>query len=184
MTDLPPLAYLLTFSCYGAWLPGDKRGSVDRDHRIHGSPLLPPNEPMEGASRHRMGHPAFELASRDARTSVLDGVATRCGQRGWDLLAAHVRITHVHVVLRTRGNIDSVLAGLKGGASNALNREFPEDRGRKRWARHGSTRYLWRPEDVEAAIHYVVHEQGAPMSVYQKEPNPLDSPRGTHSGRE
>jgi hypothetical protein len=25
-----PLAYLITFRCYGTWLHGDERGSVDR----------------------------------------------------------------------------------------------------------------------------------------------------------
>jgi hypothetical protein len=28
-TDIP-LAYLITFRCYGTWLHGDKRGSIDR----------------------------------------------------------------------------------------------------------------------------------------------------------
>jgi hypothetical protein len=38
---------------------------------------------------------------------------------------------------------------------------------RRRWARHGSTRYLWTRESVLAAIYYVVHEQGAAMAVYE-----------------
>lgn len=42
-----------------------------------------------------------------------------------------------------------------------------ESPARKRWARHGSTRYLWQPAHVEAAIRYVVHKQGAPMAVYE-----------------
>ena len=36
-----------------------------------------------------------------------------------------------------------------------------------RWARHGSTRYLWKNAEVEAAIQYVVYEQGLPMSVFE-----------------
>jgi hypothetical protein len=38
---------------------------------------------------------------------------------------------------------------------------------RKRWARHGSTRWLWKSQNVEAATHYVVSEQGDAMSVFQ-----------------
>ena len=30
----------------------------------------------------------------------------------------------------------------------------------KPWARHGSTRYLWKPRHVEIAINYVINEQG------------------------
>ncbi len=36
-----PLAYFITFRCYGTWLHGDRRGSVDRFHNIYGTPRLP-----------------------------------------------------------------------------------------------------------------------------------------------
>ena len=35
------------------------------------------------------------------------------------------------------------------------------------WARHGSTRYLWKEAEVEAAIQYVVNEQGLPIAVFK-----------------
>lgn len=38
-----PLAYLLTFRCYGTWLHGDARGSVDREHNTYGTPCLDPD---------------------------------------------------------------------------------------------------------------------------------------------
>jgi hypothetical protein len=51
----------------------------------------------------------------------------------------------------------------KAYASRALNRiEGP----RRRWARHGSTRWLWRDQDVRRAIRYIVEEQGEPMAVF------------------
>jgi hypothetical protein len=37
----------------------------------------------------------------------------------------------------------------------------------KRWTRHGSTRYLWKPEQVSAAVQYVVQKQGEAMHVFQ-----------------
>jgi hypothetical protein len=52
-------------------------------------------------------------------------------------------------------------------ASRALNRAGFDAPERKRWTRHGSTRKLWTHEDVEAAIHYVVHEQGEPMALFE-----------------
>ena len=39
-----PQGYLITFRCYGTWLHGDGRGSVDRFHNRYGSPLIPPNK--------------------------------------------------------------------------------------------------------------------------------------------
>jgi len=49
---------------------------------------------------------------------------------------------------------------LKSYASLCLNQIELDKPDRKRWARHGSTRWLWEPEKVSAAIRYVVDEQG------------------------
>ncbi len=38
--------------------------------------------------------------------------------------------------------------------------------GRRRWTSHGSTEYLWREEDVDSVIEYVVERQGEKMAVY------------------
>ncbi|HUT29941.1 MAG TPA: hypothetical protein VMX13_09125 [Sedimentisphaerales bacterium] len=38
-----PLAYLITFSTYGAWLHGDNRGSVDKNHNSYGSLFIAGN---------------------------------------------------------------------------------------------------------------------------------------------
>jgi hypothetical protein len=37
---------------------------------------------------------------------------------------------------------------------------------RKRWARHGSTRFLWNPANVDAAMRYVIEEKGEPMALF------------------
>ena len=68
---------------------------------------------------------------------------------------------------------------LKSFASHCLNRlglspftaAFGRDQpARKRWARHGNTRWLWKSENVSAAIRYVVDGQGDPMAVFVAEP--------------
>jgi len=56
---------------------------------------------------------------------------------------------------------------LKSYASRCLNRLGLDEPTRKRWARHGSTRWLWQPQTVSAAIQYVVQEQGDPMAVFR-----------------
>ena len=42
-----PLAFLITFRCYGTWLHGDERGSIDRRnfHR-YGTPAMPANKKL------------------------------------------------------------------------------------------------------------------------------------------
>ena len=36
-----PLGFLITFRCYGTWLHGDERGSIDRGHNSPGEEPLP-----------------------------------------------------------------------------------------------------------------------------------------------
>jgi hypothetical protein len=57
---------------------------------------------------------------------------------------------------------------IKANASRALHRAGLDGLARRRWTHHGSTTYLWRPEEVGAAIHYVVREQGEPMAVWEE----------------
>ncbi len=61
---------------------------------------------------------------------------------------------------------------LKAYASRALNRQLLDSPGRRRWARHGGTRYLLTTAAVRAAIQYVVCQQGKSMAVLE-----MPSPR-------
>lgn len=56
---------------------------------------------------------------------------------------------------------------LKSYSSRALNEHALDGPDRRRWARHGSTRYLWTAEAVRAAVRYVVLEQGESMAVFE-----------------
>jgi hypothetical protein len=54
----------------------------------------------------------------------------------------------------------------KAYAGRELNRIGSGSSGTRRWARHGSTRWLWNDQDVRDAINYVIHEQGEPMALF------------------
>jgi REP element-mobilizing transposase RayT len=160
-----PMAYFITFSCYGTWLHGDEAGSVDRDHNLPGTPLLAADPSRVAAERRRMTQPAYALDAPRRRV-VLQTLEEVCQQRGWDLLAAHVRARHVHVVVQAPTAPERVMNDFKSYASRNLNRNGFDTPDRKRWARHGSTRYLWDEKSVQNAVHYVLYEQGEPMEVY------------------
>jgi hypothetical protein len=59
------------------------------------------------------------------------------------------------------------MSNFKTYASRRLNRMALDKPDRKRWTRHGSTRWLWKLEHISAAIQYVVAEQGEAMSVFE-----------------
>ena len=103
---------------------------------------------------------------RKSRAAVLEALREVCAHRGWSLLAAHVRTTHVHVVVEAEVRPEKVMNDFKSYASRGLNRLGAVGPDRKRWARHGSTRWLWKDQDVREAIRYVVEEQGEPMAVF------------------
>jgi len=162
-----PLAYFITFGTYGSWLHGEEKGSVDRSHNLPGTPYLEPNSArleIEEASRQQDAYVLDEAR----RGHVLAAVREVCAVRQWDLFAAHVRPAHVHLVLAAGDTPEKVMNAFKCYASRRLNAARLDDRGRKRWSRHGSTRYLWHPQAIEEAVAYVVDEQGPAMAVYDR----------------
>ncbi len=139
---------------------------MDRLHNLPGSDFLPANPARLSAEQKRMRQPAYEM-DEQRRDLVLAALKEAPFHKGWKLPAAHVRRYHVHVVVGAPEDPDKVLIHFKCYASRALNNARIDNRGRTRWSRHGSTRYLWKPEDVRAAIEYVVRGQGEAMAVWE-----------------
>jgi len=113
-----------------------------------------------------MDQPPYLMDER-CRQAVLAAIVDRCAQQRWELLAAHVRTNHVHLVVEGETRPERIMNDLKSYASLCLNQMESDEPERKRWARHGSTRWLWEPENVTAAIQYVIDEQGEAMSVFR-----------------
>ena len=137
------MTYLITFACYGCHLHGHDSGSVDRVHNLPGSRLLEADPKRESAERQRMDQPPYGMDS-NRRGAVLGAMVERCTDRHWSLLAAHVRTNHVHLVVEADVRPERIMNDLKSHASRCLNRQELDESTRKRWARHGSTRWLWK----------------------------------------
>jgi REP element-mobilizing transposase RayT len=160
------MTYLITFACYGCHLHGDERGSVDREHNLLGSRLVEADTKRVSAEKFQMDQAAYSM-DEQRRQVVLESLMERCAERGWSLLAAHVRTNHVHVIVESDALPERVMNDLKSFASRRLNQLGIDSVDRKRWARHGSTRWLATREVVFAAIAYVVDRQGEQMAVYR-----------------
>jgi REP element-mobilizing transposase RayT len=160
------VTYLITFACYGCHLHGDESGSVDRNHNVPGHRVVDPDEARASRERDLMDQAPYFL-NASIRGPVLDAIQEVCSHRQWTLLAAHVRANHVHTVVEADARPEKVMGDFRSYTSRRLNEIESEGRGRKRWARHGSTRWLWNRDDVGAAIRYVLDEQGEPMAVFQ-----------------
>jgi len=101
------------------------------------------------------------------RSIALEAIRQVCQYKHWHLRAAQVRSTHVHVVVDPDIAPESVMNAFKSYASRALNLAYPQEQHRLRWTRHGSTRYLWSREKIDAAVHYVLEKQGEPMALFR-----------------
>lgn len=163
-----PVIYLITFACYGCHLHGSESGSVDRGHNVPGTPILELDPVRAAAEKERMEQAPYDL-DQIRRDAVLGAIQEVCAHRGWSLLAAHVRSNHVHTVVEAEVSPERIMSDFKTYASRRLNRMSLDEPNRKRWARHGSTRWLWKPQHVSAAIQYVVAEQGDAMSVFESQ---------------
>jgi REP element-mobilizing transposase RayT len=160
------MTYLITFTCYGCHLHGSGSGSVDRKHNVPGTPIVQEDCQRAAAATARMDQAPYHL-DRIRRDAVLDAIQEVCAHRRWTLLAAHVRSNHVHTVVEAEVSPERVMNGFKAYSTRRLDQMRLDKPKRKRWARHGSTRWLWKPEHVSAAIQYVIAEQGVAMSVFE-----------------
>jgi REP element-mobilizing transposase RayT len=160
-----PNTYLITFACYGTWLPG-QAGAVPTHQNQFGNRLPEANPKQEDFMRARMKQEPYFLDST-RRQLVLETIQKVGADRGWTLLAAHVRSTHVHIVIDADSKPELVMNAFKAHSSRALNDLNIDNEDSRRWARHGSTRYLWTRDAINAAIRYVVRGQGEPMAVYE-----------------
>ena len=130
------MVYLITFCCYGSRVPGEPN-VVHRHDNHFGSPIMPEDPALAAAARRTLANAPYLMGALE-RQAVLDAIIEVCRYRSWPLLAAHVRTTHVHVVVRTDCPPERAMNAFKSYASRALNREDQEATGVRRWARHGS----------------------------------------------
>ena len=159
-----PLAYLITFRCYGTWLHGDERGSYRRTFSaIEGVVRVPPRPRLKQAEVEQLKHNPTRLNKRQ-RSVVEKAVRDVCLHRKYLLRAINVRSNHAHTVVSAMTAPESILNTFKSYSTRALRKSGLLNEQIKPWARHGSTIYLWKEEDVARAIAYVLLGQDHPLT--------------------
>jgi REP element-mobilizing transposase RayT len=158
-TDLP-LGYLISFRCYGTWLHGDERGSIDRYHNRYKSPYLPRSDRRRELNQLKLECDPVNLDT-EQRQSVERAVRQVCAHRHWLLHALNVRTNHVHVVVSIgKAKPDRALNAFKAYATRQMRRDGNWQETHSPWADKGSKRYLWNERSLALAIDYVLNGQG------------------------
>ena len=158
-TDLP-LGYLITFRCYGTWLHGDERGSIDRFHNRYKSPYLPRSDRRRDRNQRELKSEPCTLDA-ERRQSVDAAVREVCDVRRWFLHALNARTNHVHAVVSIGvDKPERALNAFKAYATRRMRRDGNWQETHSPWADKGSQRYLWNERSVGLAIDYVLNGQG------------------------
>ena len=150
----PPLGYFITFRTYGTWLHGDDRGLVDRRHNQFGTPLLAANRGRERVDREQLATSpvVLDASQRDLVARAIRDVAAH---KQWTLHAINVRSNHVHMVVTADHVPEHVMNAFKAWATRRLREASLMGADQRVWSRHGSTIYLFRPENMAEKIRYV-----------------------------
>jgi REP element-mobilizing transposase RayT len=167
--DVP--VFLLTWTTYGTWLPGDERGWVNAATSGPAEPVNKGDVTKLNQSRDRLRDEPVVL-NVERRNVVERSIREVCKHRNWRLLAVNVRSKHVHVVVAAPEHTpERVMNALKSWSSRRLNESFPQLARRNWWTRHGSTRWINHEDDAQSAIHYVCHQQDGDRFANQEPRN-------------
>jgi REP element-mobilizing transposase RayT len=163
--------WLLTWTTYATWLPGDPRGFVSNiaddtgkgtRHNVPGTPCDADMPALRQYMQQRLkGNPVY--LDRSQANLLLKQFQETATYRGWSLLAAAVMPNHVHLVVAVAGDPDpaSLLRDFKSYGSRALNRRWGEPIGGTWWTESGSRRKLRDDAAVQAAVRYVQEQANA-----------------------
>src|SRR5207302_9184893 len=109
-----PLAYLITWTTYGTWLPGDERGWIQT-----GKGVQPPDSRRQEEAIALMTEDACVLTT-EQRGLVERTVADHCRIRRWELHIVNCRTNHVHVIVSADREKEGVREQFKARCTRRL----------------------------------------------------------------
>jgi REP element-mobilizing transposase RayT len=155
------LAYFITWTTYGTWLPGDRRGWIKKGH----SGIQPPDWRLEDEACERMVEQPVVLTVSQ-RAIVEQTIRAHCDIRKWELHAVNARTNHVHTVVSADRDPDTVRDQLKAWCSRKLSdakglkTAVAVKAGRRHWfTEGGDNEVIYDDEHLHNAIRYVLEGQ-------------------------
>ncbi len=149
---------MLTWTTYGSWLQGDKRGYVKDGVIVVG------NKALNLANKSLMRYPEVSLASAQ-RHIIRDALRSEAGALGQEILAIAVGRKHVHLAVSSCDmKAGTAVSHYKNAARLAIQADGFVG---KLWTRGFSKRYCFDEQQLQAVIEYVNgHNKDASPQVY------------------
>ncbi len=144
------IAFFATWTVYGTWLPGDKRGWF-KNGRLQHPDLL-----VHLHSRLRMTENTVTL-NPSQRQLVESTILDHCTRRNWLLHACNCRTNHVHAVVTAPGrDINIPREQFKAWCTRKLNEQSaPSHRREHWWTERGWDEFVDDPKSLETVISYI-----------------------------
>lgn len=147
------IIYFITWTTYGSWLPGDRRG-----WRKWKAGEQQPRPQLEAWCRDQMkeSHVVLNRLQRDKVEAVCRKHAEI---RGWVLHAVSARSNHVHIVVCTDAAPGKVRDQFKANATGVLHQKPQPIINKKIWTRGGDIEIVDGEEELDQVILYVTEAQ-------------------------
>ncbi len=140
------LGYMITWTTYGSWLQGDKRGFV-KEGRIY-----PANKTLADSNIEKLSKNPVKL-SKVHRQQVANAIFEKAKQLNQKICALWVSSSHIHIVAEYTPNpISDVVKHYKNAAQVALRRTGLTGRV---WTKGFDKRYCFDEKSLQNRINYV-----------------------------
>ncbi len=144
------LGYMVTWTTFGTWLQGDRRGYVKNGQiKNKNKNLELANKRFQKTNRVHLNNKQKEMAE-----TMIKKEAERIGQK---LLAIAVCSNHIHLVLiKHNESIESSVSRYKNVATKALKETGLKNR---IWTRGFDKRFCFTEDDLKKKIRYVINHK-------------------------
>jgi len=138
--------YMVTWTTYGSWLQGDRRGYVKNGE------ILTANEKIEKANQESQKTTKIKLNPQQ-RTIVRQAILNEAKRIGHKIEALSVSTYHVHLVARPfKESIELIVSRYKNISMFALNKQINNGR---IWTRSFDKRFCFDEDSLNQRIEYV-----------------------------
>jgi REP element-mobilizing transposase RayT len=160
------LAYHITWGTYGTRLHGDPRMTVDRQHNKASTPFLGYDEERWEWCKERLKYPAVVL-TREQMMFIEKAIPMLCERGCWGYRACAAGPDHVHVVLSSEHEPQSIRRVLKRWLGQEMSKHWALGQGEERtwWAEGGSIRCIDDPRYLQNAVQYVNRQRATGETV-------------------
>ena len=140
------LGYMVTWTTYGTWLQGEKKGYVKKGKVLSGS------DKLRRANIERLSQEPVRLSVQEKRI-VRQAILEKAQQAGQRIFAIAVCSNHVHIMVGYDGRpVEQTVRRYKNVATAALRAKGMSG---KVWTKGYDKRYCFEEKSLRARIAYV-----------------------------